>query len=472
MDQDRDETPGETRDDRYAATFTIDPCVGPDGFGYEACATPFEPIDLVEGAPGVFRIIEAPGIFAAPVDLGLNTFSMYGELHSGPESLYVSQYGLITFGSGYGDDYNLDLTRRPGQRTIAPLWDDWRANHLGDDRILGRFDDASGDGTPDRLVIEWSNVRPFSDDFPPVTFQAILRLNTGPAPGEITFNYVNLLTDNEWANGANATVGIKDLGDPVTDRRLLVSYDQRANPFVGSQKAILIRHGAPPATVAGRHVFYNNSFFDGKDRAPNAADDDAIDSGKSALLPGQPATFSNLTSYPRGINGVMVDVGGLHGDVTAADFLFRAGDGEKPATWEVAPPPSAVSVRRGAGDGGSDRVTLVWPDRAIARKWLQVTVLPSERTGLPAADVFYFGNLPGKVVDPAGTFGAGGTARRTLVTASDLYALRRNLSRSLTSVNSRWDVDRDGVVGLLDLLAIRRAYGSSLTLLTAPPALP
>jgi hypothetical protein len=466
MDQDRDERPGETNEDRYAATFTIDPCIGPDGFGYVACASPYEPIDLVEGAPGVFRIVQQPGDGTEPVDLGNNTFSMYGEVHSGPTSLYVGENGLITFGSGYGDGYNIDLTRRPGQRAISPLWDDWTANHLDDDRVLGRFDDVTGDGSPDRLVIEWSKVRPLPYNDGPVTFQAILQLNTGSAPGEVIFNYVNILTANEFANGGSATVGIKDVGDAPPAPRLLVSYDRQDSPFLGNQKAIRIRYDAPPATIAARHVFYNNSFFDGKDPAANASDDAAIDPGKSALLPGQRATFSNFTSYSRGLNGVMVDVAGLHDDVSAADFLFRVGDGENPATWAVAPPPASVTLRRGAGEGGSDRVTLVWPDGSIARQWLQVTVLPSERTGVAAADVFYFGNLPGKVADPS-PGGVGGALRRTAVTALDLAAVRRNLSRGRTPVNSLWDVDRDGIVGLLDVLSVRRAYGSALTLLTA-----
>jgi len=62
------------------------------------------------------------------------------------------------------------------------------------------------------------------------------------------------------------------------------------------------------ASVVGRDVFYNNSFYDGNNPAINAADDEAIATNKQALLPGQTATFANYTSYSKGINGVMVDV--------------------------------------------------------------------------------------------------------------------------------------------------------------------
>ena len=65
------------------------------------------------------------------------------------------------------------------------------------------------------------------------------------------------------------------------------------------------------APVFGRWVFYNNSSFDGKDANATAQDDGAIATDKSALLPGQKASFKNYTSYSRGINGMMVDVQGL-----------------------------------------------------------------------------------------------------------------------------------------------------------------
>src|SRR6185503_12092782 len=54
--------------------------------------------------------------------------------------------------------------------------------------------------------------------------------------------------------------------------------------------------GVPSGRVAGRHVFYNNSKFDGASAAVNAADDGAVAPDKLALLPGQTASFANFTS--------------------------------------------------------------------------------------------------------------------------------------------------------------------------------
>ncbi|HMO66725.1 MAG TPA: hypothetical protein PKE47_16145, partial [Verrucomicrobiota bacterium] len=102
-----------------------------------------------------------------------------------------------------------------------------------------------------------------------------------------------------------------------------------------------------PATVAGRHVFYNQSVWDGHDPDANAADDGALAPDKQALLPGEQGTFANYTSYAKGLNGIMVDVTGLHlpEQITAADFVFTTGNDSTPAGWSSANPPVSVTVR-------------------------------------------------------------------------------------------------------------------------------
>ena len=87
------------------------------------------------------------------------------------------------------------------------------------------------------------------------------------------------------------------------------------------------------------------------------------------------------------------------------DFVFKVGNDSTPMVggWGPAPPPSSISVRYGAGVGGADRVTLIWPDNAIEKRWLQVTVQATATTGLAANDVFYFGNAIGDSVIPPQT---------------------------------------------------------------------
>jgi hypothetical protein len=47
------------------------------------------------------------------------------------------------------------------------------------------------------------------------------------------------------------------------------------------------------------------------------------------------------------------------------------------------------------GAGKSDRISLTWPSGAVAKEWLQVTVLADANTGLLTPDVFYFGSAIG-----------------------------------------------------------------------------
>ena len=237
MDQDRDGLQGEDPDDRYAASFTIDYFPGPDGYGYEAHPTEFEAIDLVAGAPGVFDILDDVDDSYASVDLGTNTFTFYGTEYTGTDRLFVSSNGLITFGAGDATYWNTDLGDVPDAPGIAPLWDDWVTYWDEADRVLGRFDDLDGNGTADRLVIEWT-VYAYSGSPSAATFQALLGLNGGGLGDAITFNYPDLDTGGFDAEGAGATVGIKDAG-PQGANRLLVSYDS-TGPFVGTGQALRV----------------------------------------------------------------------------------------------------------------------------------------------------------------------------------------------------------------------------------------
>jgi glucose/arabinose dehydrogenase len=212
----------------------------------------------------------------------------------------------------------------------------------------------------------------------------------------------------------------------------------------------------PPAAVAGGCVFYNSSAFDGRDAAANAADDAAIAPDKAALAPGRAATFANVTSYARGINGVMVDVRGAWRNVGVADFQLEVGHGN---SWSAARAPSAVSVRLGAGAAGSDRVTLTWPDGAVRNTWLRVTVKATPNTGLARDEVFSFGNLVGETGDgPAG-------ATPLKVNARDVVALRRGrVIPSAAALTSAYDFNRDGRVNALDLAVTRSNLSRGLSL--------
>ncbi|MGD9724313.1 MAG: IPT/TIG domain-containing protein [Pirellulales bacterium] len=199
----------------------------------------------------------------------------------------------------------------------------------------------------------------------------------------------------------------------------------RVNTPYGTSSAA----GAPTFTfgsggaVVRRHLFYNQSGYDGDNPAINAADDAAIAAAKSAYLPGAGlAGFESVSSYARGINGLMIDLagGGTHGSITANDFVFKVGNSNSPNTWGAGPAPAAVSVRLGAGVSGSDRVEITWTSGAIKNTWLEVQVLANARTGLPANDVFFFGSLVGDTGSPTATSFTTTTADASTIVAGGL----------------------------------------------------
>ncbi len=229
------------------------------------------------------------------------------------------------------------------------------------------------------------------------------------------------------------------------------------------------------AQVVGRHIFYNNSTWDADpanpsgDPAANAYDNNAIAPenssdphlSKTALLPGQTATFNNYTSYSLGINGIMVDFDYLPGTVTAADFEFKMGNTTTPDTWDPAPAPLSVTVRQ---VNGVDRVTIIWADNAIQNTWLQVTVKATANTGLAQNDVFYYGNAVGE---------SGNSATDTLVNSADDVAARLNPSTPFNpaAIDNPYDYNRDRLVNSADQVIPR--YNATtpwtmLELITAP----
>ncbi|MEX0677546.1 MAG: proprotein convertase P-domain-containing protein [Pirellulales bacterium] len=227
------------------------------------------------------------------------------------------------------------------------------------------------------------------------------------------------------------------------------------------------------ASVVGRFLFYNQSTFDGNDGATGAADDAAMATDKVAYLPGAGiATAASVSSYSRGINGIMVDVANASGTIAADDFTFRLGNNDTPGTWTAALDPLAVVVRAGAGVGGSDRVEIVWAERVIANTWLAVIVEGNDaaggfntNTGLAASDVFFFGSRIGDTAND-------NSPTSLLTNAADEIAVRNNPGLGATIAN-QYDFDRNGVVNASDQI-IARSNGGFITRIniSSPPAAP
>ena len=212
------------------------------------------------------------------------------------------------------------------------------------------------------------------------------------------------------------------------------------------------------AQVAGRSVFHNGSVYDNNDSAAGASDDAAVATDKTALLPAGTATFANVSTYARGVNGVMLDFDRLPQGLTfapmAADFVVRTGNTSTTTQWVSGPAPSTVTIRPAAGATGGPRVSLTWPDGQLKNTWVQVTVLASARTGLSLPDVFYFGSLPGD---------ADGNLR---VNALDLAAVKQALNTAST-ITGRVDFNRDGRVNALDVAVVKQNLNRALSPITA-----
>lgn len=196
--------------------------------------------------------------------------------------------------------------------------------------------------------------------------------------------------------------------------------------------------------VLDRQLFYNNSAFDGNNAAISADDDLAVASDKTALLPGGTASFANYSSYSRGINGVMIDVAGLPSwTLDYDDFEFRVGNVNDPASWTLAPTPTSLSIRSGAGISGSSRVAITWSDGAVKGQWLEVTLKANTTTGLKTPDVFYFGNAIGE---------SGNSSSDAIVSTADVQGAANNpkTAEDPAAIDFAYDYNRDALVDATD----------------------
>ena len=204
--------------------------------------------------------------------------------------------------------------------------------------------------------------------------------------------------------------------------------------------------------VKDRHLFYNDSSFD------EESNDDAVATDKTALREGAMATFSNYSSYSKGINGVIIDVAELplpH-RIDVDDFRFRMGSSQNLASWALAPDPIVISVEAAAGTIGTHRITLEWSNNVIQNQWLEVTLLANADTGLANNDVFYFGNSKGD---------SGNSTENAQVDVSDEVAARNNPRNFLNpaSIDFAYDYNRDGKVDVSDEILARNNASNFLT---------
>ena len=300
------------------------------------------------------------------------------------------------------------------------------------------------------ITLTWQDLTPgteydlwvfLTENFTNVFDQTVTVTGGGTNPAPFVISDVNgnvLRVNSATADPANnlQNDAVRATADINGEIQILVAANSGAQAAL-SGAAIQEVVSVAPATIVGRHLFYNESAYDGDDAAANASDDSAVDTSKSALLGGNTATFANYTGHTAGINGIMIDIMNLPATPVAGDFEFTVGTTSTPSGWTTLATSPAISVRASMGTGGSDRVTLIWPDNTIVDTWLEVTILSNGPNSiLPANDTFYFGSKAGEV-------GLGNTR----VDSADYGGISSNFTSLFGSdetVDSAFDVNKSG----------------------------
>ncbi len=294
--------------------------------------------------------------------------------------------------------------------------------------------------------------------FPGVTFELI------DAAGDVVASEVTNDKGEFWF--LDVIPGNYILRESLSDEIMSSTHaDGEIELHIGSGEELVWQAGAAHlGSVVGRHIFYNDSAFDGDGTALSSADDDAIAPDKTAYLGSGAATFANYTSYVSGINGIMIDIANA-GAVTEDDFEFRVGNDNDPSSWSAAPAPSGFDVRAGEGDGGSDRISISWDNGAIKKEWLQVVVKANARTNISKDDIHYWGNAIGET---------GNDPSNAHVNAADASAIMNNSTGfgEFAGITNVHDINRDNLVGAADTSAVMNnpSMFSPIILLEDPTA--
>jgi hypothetical protein len=311
-----------------------------------------------------------------------------------------------------------------------------------------------------------------------------LQPNVNVLGGAVTFDVTadlqlwssnNALSTRGWLIHPD---GVALNGNPVSGQTDGWVFDSSEAATIANRPMLVVTYSVPnPSTVTGRRLFYNNSIWD--DTNFGFTNASAIAGDKTAYVPNgsNTSTFASMSSYSKGINGIMVEVTGAPGTLTSADFTIKmSGQGfaanNTPSTWTAAP---AFSVTRVANTPttGTDRYELVWADGAITNRYLYVVVEGNDalggnntNTGLAASDYFFFGSMIGDMGTPE---------FYPNVNATDQVQVRNNqgVLAPPTGVLNLYDFNRDALVDATDQIIARNNQGVMPWLnLSAPPSAP
>jgi hypothetical protein len=172
----------------------------------------------------------------------------------------------------------------------------------------------------------------------------------------------------------------------------------------------------------------------------------------------QQAQLTNIISSTQGINGVVLDFDNLAnlGDITLEYKMSPQNVFATPvASWADVPPAPTATLLPDAGQAGSDRVRLTWPNGTITDRYLCIRVIVGGNT---IAEL-YLGHLRGEMT--------GASGGKFTVLVGDILAVRTDLTQAKTA-SGRTDVDKSGTVLVQDILDTRSNLAKELTQVTIP----
>ena len=313
---------GEVAQDGWERTYPV----SVDAESYVAYSTALEFEDISASGQGVLVDADDESHFLSPADLGGFEFPIYGAAY---DQVYINSNGLLTFDEEATSWLNGDLSLYPIGAAVAAFWDDLVIRGASDTAV---YWEVRGSGADERLIVQWHNVEFYRGRRDgAITFQAILH-----SDGRIMLSYSDLQSDHDGAEGAEATVGIKDTW--FFSRRILLSYNSGPGQYVETGKSTHI--GRPPV---GQHTVELNAgeieteVLFGSRRNALTGDlnsDGKVDGGDVELFTGQ---------FGMSGQGLSADFEG-DGDVDLVDFaILRSNFGQSliTAQGQSASPPGA-----------------------------------------------------------------------------------------------------------------------------------
>lgn len=209
--------------------------------------------------------------------------------------------------------------------------------------------------------------------------------------------------------------------------------------------------------VVDSAIFYAGSAFD------DGNIENAIDPGKTMVRQGaasQTLSFDNLLNNTSGINGLVFHIDFLPGDsLESDDFVFRVSPtgafieaDHPPDSWQIAPAPSSITVNSLSPE--RSQVVIQWADNAIQNRWLSVSILANQNTGLGMEETYFLGHLLGEV---NGQLSNG----VYIVSNADAALISSSVNGASVPVSSIKDLNKDRFITMADILAMLPAIGSN-----------